>query len=57
MIGVVGVVNGLVLRSALNPQNTSDYYYALGDDGVHHFFQTYDAQQRFIQSQALYQNG
>lgn len=38
------------LRSALNPQNTSDYYYALGDDGVHHFFQTYDAQQRFIQS-------
>lgn len=45
------------LRSALNPQNTSDYYYALGDDGVHHFFQTYDAQQRFIQSQALYQNG
>ena len=45
------------LRSALNPQSTSDYYYALGDDGVHHFFQTYDAQQRFIQSQALYQNG
>ena len=41
----------------IRDRNTSDYYYALGDDGVHHFFQTYDAQQRFIQSQALYQNG
>ncbi len=45
------------IRSALNPQSTKDYYYALGDDGVHHFFQTYQEQQSFISTQALYQNG
>ena len=32
-------------------------FYALGDDGKHHFFATYREQQNFIASQERYQNG
>ncbi len=42
------------ILSAFNPMDTNDYYYALGDDGEHHFFQTADQHQAFIDSQELY---
>jgi len=45
------------LRSALNPANEGYYYYALGDDGLHHFFITLNGQQNFIQTQEYYKNG
>lgn len=46
---------GLVsIKAAMNPNSTSYYYYALGDDGVHHFFKTLREQQNFIATQELY---
>ncbi len=52
-IGNPGMV---ALRSALYPADENYYYYALGDDGVHHFFRTYNELQNFIASQERYQN-
>ncbi len=40
--------------AALNPSDSKDYYYALGDDNIHHFFRTYDQLQKFIGSQERY---
>ncbi len=40
--------------AAMNPSDSKDYYYALGDDGAHHFFRTYDQLQKFISSQDRY---
>ncbi len=40
--------------AALNPADSSNYYYALGDDDIHHFFRTYDQLQKFINSQERY---
>ena len=37
------------IRAALNPSQT-DYYYALGTDGVHHFFRTYSEHLAFVNS-------
>ncbi len=45
------------LRAAVNPESTSYYYYALGDDGVHHFFKTHQEQLSFIATQERYRNG
>ena len=45
------------IKAAMNPNSTSYYYYALGDDGVHHFFTTYEKQQAFIATQEIYKNG
>ena len=42
--------------AALNPADSNAYYYALGDDGAHHFFRTYDQLQDFIAGQERYQN-
>ncbi|MEA4933670.1 MAG: endolytic transglycosylase MltG [Lawsonibacter sp.] len=42
------------IQAALNPEKTSDFYYALGDDNAHHFFKTYDEQQKFIAAQTRY---
>ena len=42
------------LKAAMNPNSTSYYYYALGDDGVHHFFKTLKEQQNFTATQELY---
>lgn len=39
------------IKAAMNPANTSYYYYALGDDEKHHFFKTYSAFQSFLSSQ------
>lgn len=40
--------------AAMNPEKNSNYYYALGDDGVHHFFRSLDQHQKFINTQDLY---
>lgn len=42
------------IKATMNPNSTSYYYYALGDDGVHHFFKTLREQQNFIATQELY---
>lgn len=36
------------IRGALYPAETDYYFYALGDDGVHHFFRTYNEHLAFI---------
>ena len=45
------------LRAAVYPEDTGYYFYALGDDGLHHFFSNYQGQQNFIATQERYQNG
>ena len=40
--------------AAMNPENNSNYFYALGDDGAHHFFRSLEQQQKFISTQDLY---
>lgn len=40
--------------AAMNPEKNSNYYYALGDDGAHHFFRSLEQQQKFISTQELY---
>ena len=40
------------LNAALNPSSTSDYYYVLGKDGLHHFFKTHQGQLDFIARQS-----
>lgn len=42
--------------AAMNPEKNNNYYYALGDDGVHHFFRTLDQQQKFISTQEIYKH-
>lgn len=44
------------LRAALKPEDSNNYFYALGDDGDHHFFKTHAQQTEFIASQELYKN-
>ena len=38
------------LKAAVNPDSTNYYFYALGDDGVHHFFTNYSQHQSFVAS-------
>ena len=45
------------IKAAMEPASTSYYYYALGDDNVHHYFKTYNEQVNFINSQERYQSG
>ena len=42
------------IRAAIHPEKSGYYYYALGDDDVHHFFKTYAEHQKFIESQERY---
>ena len=42
------------IEAAMHPEKTNFFYYALGDDGVHHFNTNYDAHVNFINSQKLY---
>lgn len=42
------------IQAALNPDDTSYFYYALGDDNVHHFFRTYAELESFTASQERY---
>lgn len=48
--GPIGNPGMASIKAALDPANTGYYYYALGKDGVHHFFKTYDAHLNFINS-------
>ncbi|MBO5034420.1 MAG: endolytic transglycosylase MltG, partial [Oscillospiraceae bacterium] len=45
------------LYAAVNPENTKYFYYALGDDNSHHFFQTYSGFTEFLASQERYNHG
>lgn len=38
------------IDAALEPASTDYYYYALGKDGVHHFFTNYDDHLKFVKS-------
>ncbi len=38
------------IRAALSPADTDYYYYALGKNGIHSFFETYEAFQKFVNS-------
>lgn len=38
----------VALNSALNPKSTGYYYYAVGDDGLHHFFNTSSEFQSYL---------
>ena len=42
------------IKAAMSPEKTKYFYYALGDDGVHHYFKNYDDMVNFINSQELY---
>lgn len=42
------------INAAMHPSNENYYYYALGDDNLHHYYQTYDGLTRFINSQERY---
>ena len=42
------------IMAALEPADTSYFYYALGDDNLHHFFNTYNQLQSFLNSQERY---
>ena len=39
------------ILAAMEPEDTNYYYYALGSDGTHSFFQTLEEQQNFIAQQ------
>ena len=38
------------ILAAMNPESTNYYYYALGNDGQHHFFRSYSEFQNFLNS-------
>ena len=38
------------IRAALEPADTNYNFYALGKDGVHHFFKTYREHVNFVNS-------
>ncbi len=42
------------LDAALNPEHTGYYYYALGDNGQHSFFQDYTSMLNWMHTQKLY---
>ena len=42
------------INAAMHRANENYYYYALGDDGLHHYYQTYNGLLNFINSQELY---
>jgi len=42
------------IHAAIEPEKTGYFYYALGDDNVHHFFDTYEKHQNFLASQQRY---
>ena len=42
------------IQAAMEPEKTSYFYYALGDDNVHHFFRTYSEMQTFMATQSRY---
>lgn len=45
------------IEAALAPEETDYYYYALGKDGEHHFFATYNEHVNFLRSNDYYGTG
>lgn len=45
------------IEGALEPEETNYYYYALGKDGEHHFFATYNEHLNFLRSNDYYGTG
>lgn len=43
------------IQAVLNAESTNYYYYALGDDDLHHFYSSYSGLSNFIASQTRYQ--
>ena len=43
------------IQAALDPEKTSYYYYALGDNGLHSFFSDYNSMLNWMRTQKLYQ--
>lgn len=48
--GPVGNPGMEAIYATLHPEKTNYYYYALGDDGTHHFFKNYNQMQAFLGS-------
>ena len=44
------------IEAALEPEETSYYYYALGKDGKHHYSATYNEHLNFVNSSEYYGN-
>lgn len=44
------------IEAALEPEESGYYYYALGKDGKHHYFETYSGHQSFVNSADYYGN-
>ena len=44
------------IEAALEPEETGYYYYALGKDGKHHYFETYNEHVNFVNSAEYYGN-
>ncbi len=42
------------IMAAIRPDSTGYYYYALGDDGLHHYYKTYESFLSFLNSQERY---
>lgn len=42
------------IKAALKPDNTGNYYYALGDNGTHKFFRDYTSMLNWMHTQKLY---
>jgi len=42
------------LKAALEPEDTKYFFYVLGDDNKHHFFQTYKGMTDFMATQEMY---
>lgn len=54
--GPIGNPGMDAINAALKPESTGFFYYALGDDNIHHFFKSYDEMQRFMSTQVMYRN-
>ncbi len=44
------------IMAAIYPEDTDYYYYALGDDGYHHYYERYSSFLDFLNSQEMYSN-
>ena len=44
------------IQAAMDPEDTNYFFYALGDDDLHHFFRTYSQLENFLASQDRYRN-
>lgn len=52
--GAIGAPGMESIMAALRPESTKYYYYALGDDGLHHYYTNYSSFLGFLSSQERY---